>query len=171
MRTLNFLRFALLAACLASFTTQAQATDLSQIKQARDMSQIKMAPNPDDKSSANPEANKGDAPYTQDKPVITVTSQKPEFTIKLKTNPTTGYSWFLREYNTELLTPVRHSFEFAADKKLMGAPGYELWTFRAKPAAFVVPQQSAIRFVYARPWEVEDNNQVTFKVTTEGVGR
>jgi inhibitor of cysteine peptidase len=105
--------------------------------------------------------------YLQEKPAVMISSAKNEFIIKLKSNPTTGYSWFLREYNPNLIEAVKHKFEATMDKKLMGAPGYELWTFRSKPAAFIVPQQTTIRFVYARPWESADNStQVVFKVTT-----
>jgi inhibitor of cysteine peptidase len=106
--------------------------------------------------------------YTQDKLAAVVTSDQPEFVIKLKSNPTTGYSWFLRDYNFELIVPISHVFEPAEDKKLLGAPGYETWIFKAKPAAFVVPQQTSIRFVYARPWETgEGSMQLMFKVSME----
>jgi inhibitor of cysteine peptidase len=112
-------------------------------------------------------------PYTDDKPVVTVISSQPVFVVKLKSNPTTGYSWFLREYNSNLLEPLKHSFEASTDKKLMGAPGFELWTFRVKNAGFVVPQQTSIRFIYSRPWEVEDASakQIVFKVTMEGTSK
>jgi inhibitor of cysteine peptidase len=104
--------------------------------------------------------------YTQDKPVAMVTSGQPEFIIQLKSNPTTGYSWFLRGYNSELIQPIKHQFQ-APDTKLVGAPGFELWTFKVKAAGFVVPQQTLIRFVYARPWEsAETATQLMFKVTT-----
>lgn len=105
--------------------------------------------------------------YTQDKTAFTISAQDKEFVIKLKSNPTTGYTWFLTDYNSALLEPVKHVFEPATNKKLIGAPGYELWIFRAKPAAFVVPQQTLIRFVYSRPWEKLDQGQVeTFRITT-----
>jgi inhibitor of cysteine peptidase len=104
--------------------------------------------------------------YLEDKPVLMVTIDQPEFVIKLKSNATTGFSWFLREYNAALIEPVSHEFEAPADKTLMGAPGYELWKFRVKPGSFVVPQQTMIRFVYARPWELDDgSSQLVFKVT------
>ncbi|VVC76165.1 hypothetical protein AQUSIP_14700 [Aquicella siphonis] len=106
--------------------------------------------------------------YTEDKPNFTVTSGHPEFVLKLKSNPSTGYSWFLREYDANLISPVKHSFQQPA-KNLIGAPGYELWTFRAKPGAFTVPQQTTIRMVYARPWSGSDNStQLVFRVTTQG---
>jgi inhibitor of cysteine peptidase len=106
--------------------------------------------------------------YTQDKLAVIVTSAQPQFIVKLKSNPTTGYGWFLRDYNSALLEPVSHGYEAATDKKLMGAPGFEIWTFRVKPSAFVVPQQSMVRFVYTRPWEAgETGMQLMFKVTME----
>jgi inhibitor of cysteine peptidase len=106
-------------------------------------------------------------PYTEDHSNIIVTKQHPEFTIKLKSNPTTGYAWFLREFNKALMKPVKHHFE-VPKTKLIGAPGYELWTFQMKPAAFIVPQQTEVRFIYARPWKSTDNSTpIIFKVTTQ----
>jgi inhibitor of cysteine peptidase len=106
--------------------------------------------------------------YTEDKQNISVTPDKPSFVIKLKSNPTTGYSWFLREYNPSIVTPVKHTFQ-PPEKSLIGAPGYELWTFRVKPAAFSVPQITTIRMTYARPWQSGDSStQIVFHVTTMG---
>lgn len=106
------------------------------------------------------------AVYTEDNRSVSVTSDQPQFIIKLKSNPTTGYSWFLREYDNSLMTPVKHVFE-AAKGKIVGAPGSDIWTFRVKLSGFVVPQQTIIRFVYARPWEGSDQSkQVVFRVTT-----
>lgn len=101
--------------------------------------------------------------FTQEKPIVNLTAKNPTFIIKLKSNPTTGYSWFLRDYNISIIDPIGHKYQ-SPDKKLIGAPGYELWTFRAKPAAFKVPQQTLIRFVYARPWESSDSStQLVFQ--------
>ncbi len=105
--------------------------------------------------------------YTEAKPAVMATKNQSQFVIQLKSNPTTGYAWFLRDYNGDLIQPVKHEFKPAEDKKLMGAPGYELWTFKVKAAGFVVPQQTTVRFVYTRPWEVVDSTtQLIFKVTT-----
>ena len=116
---------------------------------------------------ANVDANAN--AYTEDKINISVTIAQPEFVIKLKSNPTTGYSWFLREYNSELISPVKHYFQAETNNKLIGAPGYEIWLFKAKPAAFNVPQISSIRFIYARPWMSSDSStQVVFHLSTQG---
>ena len=103
--------------------------------------------------------------YTEKNLGFVVKADQPQFTIKLKSNPTTGYTWLLREYDTQLITPVRHEFVANKEKKLTGAPGYDFWTFQVKPEAFVVPQQRTIHFVYVRPWEgAGQSNQITFNV-------
>lgn len=90
--------------------------------------------------------------YDQENVAITVTSAQSEFVIKLKANPSTGYTWVLSNYDKALVTPLTHRYE-AAQTKLIGAPGFDLWTFRAKPAAFTAGQKSKINFDYVRPWE------------------
>lgn len=105
--------------------------------------------------------------YTEDKPNILVSSAYPDFSIKLKSNPTTGFTWFLREYDANLITPTKHSF-IKPEQNLMGAPGYEVWQFHVKPAAFAVPHQTNIRMVYARPWQSDSSTQVVFRVSTVG---
>jgi inhibitor of cysteine peptidase len=110
--------------------------------------------------------NKAPIAYTEDHLNITVNADNPQFTIELGSNPTTGYSWFLREYDDKILTPVKHSY-IPAKNKLLGASGVEVWTFRVKPDVFIVPQQSTLRFIYTRPWQNDDQPKlIIFKVTT-----
>jgi inhibitor of cysteine peptidase len=105
--------------------------------------------------------------YNEDKTGVYVKAEQSQFQIQLKSNPTTGYSWFLREYDSNLIKPIKQEFVAPKDKKLMGAPGYEVWTFQVKPAGFTVPQQSVIRFVYSRPWDGSDQSkQLVFRVST-----
>lgn len=108
--------------------------------------------------------------YTQENSNIAVTPQQPTFTIKLKSNPSTGYSWFLREYDSNLITPIKRSYQRPEPvaTNLIGAPGFELWTFKVKPNAFLVPQHTTIRMIYARPWEgTESSTQVVFRISTQ----
>ncbi|EKD72859.1 MAG: hypothetical protein ACD_45C00565G0002 [uncultured bacterium] len=104
--------------------------------------------------------------YTEQNTNITVLSAHPQFQIKLISNATTGYSWFLQDYNSSLLQAVRHIYQAPQNRKIMGAPGYEVWTFKVKPAGFIVPQQTTLRFIYMRPWE-KDNaaTPLVFTVT------
>lgn len=113
-------------------------------------------------------SEKGANIYTEDKQNIVISASQPEFILKLKSNPTTGYSWYLREYDSAIITPVKHSF-LPPTRMLIGASGFELWTFRVKPAGFSVPHQTAIRMVYARPWQSNDGaTQSVFLITTQG---
>lgn len=106
--------------------------------------------------------------YTQDQVNISVAAKQPTFVIKLKSNPTTGYSWFLREYDSNIITPVKRTYQ-APDTKLIGAPGFDLWTFKVKPNAFLVPHQTTLRMIYARPWQGSDSaTQVVFRISTQG---
>lgn len=104
--------------------------------------------------------------YSEDNLNIMVNPMQSEFIIQIKSNPTTGFSWFLREYNSELITPVKQEF-IAPNSKSMGAPGMERWTFRMKPNAFIVPQQTTIRMIYSRPFQGSDNStQIVFRVSS-----
>lgn len=111
---------------------------------------------------------KSDSVYVKDGDIIRVTADNKEFTVKLKSNPTTGYTWFLNSYDANLLQVLHHQFEAPTNKRLVGAPGYELWVFRAKPAMLATQQKTAIRFVYARPWEKHNEGQsIAFTVLSE----
>lgn len=103
--------------------------------------------------------------YMMDKPNIMVSAAQPTFSLKLKANPTTGYVWFLRDYDASLVTPVSHQYE-KPDTKLIGAPGYDIWTFKMKPAAFIVPRQTTLRMIYTRPFSNENPTPVLFSIST-----
>jgi inhibitor of cysteine peptidase len=105
--------------------------------------------------------------YTENNPIVMVTPDHPEFTLKLKSNPTTGFRWYLQNYNIDLIEPIAQENEVSKDKKIMGAPIHELWTFRVKPAAFVVPTRTKIQLIYLRPWEKSDDvKRMNVVVTT-----
>lgn len=105
--------------------------------------------------------------YTEEKTAFIVTSDQAAFTLKLKSNPTTGYSWFLTEYNGALIEPVEHHFLKPDNQQLVGAPGYELWKFRVKPAGFKVPQLTQIHLAYMRPWESTPSSHVlVYRIAT-----
>lgn len=97
---------------------------------------------------------------------IMVKKSNPVFNIILQSNPTTGYSWSLKSYDSNLIVPVKHKFYPPENKKLVGAPGYERWTFRVKTEGFTVPQLTSITLIYLRPWEEQGAQAVNFKVVT-----
>ena len=86
---------------------------------------------------------------------ILVRQTLPTFTITLQSNPTTGYSWFLESFDAGLLEAVLRRY-LPPQSTAAGAPGKEVWTFRARHGAFLVPRTSRIVFRYLRPWDADD---------------
>ena len=70
--------------------------------------------------------------------------------IELESNPTTGYGWFLSEETDGSIIALTDSefIEPKKDKKIMGAAGLELFTFKA-----VSNGKTSIILNYERPWE------------------
>jgi inhibitor of cysteine peptidase len=93
--------------------------------------------------------------YTEDKQTILVSSDQPEFVLRLKSNPSTGYTWFLREYDAALIQPLKHVYEPSASE-LIGSAGFEEWTFKVKPEGFIVPWQSN-----------DASTQLVFRISTQ----
>ena len=89
-----------------------------------------------------------------------------EFTIQLPSNPTTGYSWFIKDYDDRLVEPTKHQFISPKNEKV-GAGGMETWTFKATRAAFEVPHMTQISFVYAQPWNLESVSDNVVTVITQ----
>lgn len=102
--------------------------------------------------------------FTDAKKPILVKKNKPEFTIVIKSNRSTGYQWLLAE-DSDLIVPVSQVYH-RSDSKLMGAPGYEVWTFKVKPKGFTVPQILKLKLRYARIWNLHDGKELEFKVVT-----
>lgn len=78
-----------------------------------------------------------------------------EFSIKIESNPTTGYSWALqplKEEEKKLVKfkeqKVEEPGEDSRGQRLLGAPTYEIFTFEA-----LAPGEAVIRLHYRRPWE------------------
>jgi len=94
---------------------------------------------------------------------IQVVKDQPEFTIKLRSNATTGYAWFIVNYDKQLMTVESHSYH-APDAKVVGAAGYQLWKFKAKPGAFIAPQMTSIEMSYTKPWDAEDSTSIKLTV-------
>lgn len=108
--------------------------------------------------------------FTDPNKTILVKKSGPFFTIALQSNPTTGYSWALKNYDANLIMPVGRKFYAPANNRNMtGAPGYEKWTFQVKSEGFIVPQVTSIDLIYLRPWEGQGARVVSFKVVITNV--
>jgi inhibitor of cysteine peptidase len=85
--------------------------------------------------------------YSDPGATITVSAEE-QFVIALESNPSTGYSWQMVEpLDEKVVEFVSSTFE-ASKTKLIGAPGKELFTFRAAGKG-----STKISFTYQRPWE------------------
>ncbi|OGT45617.1 MAG: hypothetical protein A3E82_08970 [Gammaproteobacteria bacterium RIFCSPHIGHO2_12_FULL_38_11] len=93
--------------------------------------------------------------------------QNQTFQIELVSNPTTGYSWHWEatKFEENLVTLVSHKYIASTHKKLIGAPGREIWTFKAKKGNYRVNQVGHITMTYSRPWEKNTPPAKTMTVT------
>lgn len=104
-------------------------------------------------------------PLTDVNRIIVVDPNQPQFTIRLKSNPTTGFMWAVTAYDSRWLVWQWHDFE-APTHHMMGAPGVELFHFRLSKAALLasVARHGEIHFKYRRSWEkTNEGPQVTVR--------
>lgn len=86
------------------------------------------------------------------------------FDIKLKSNPTTGYRWYLGRFSSGL-QPLTAKYT-AYQGKLIGAPGSVVWQFELKPGSINVPRVMMLQLVYMRAWDYASAMKKTFWVVT-----
>lgn len=99
---------------------------------------------------------------TNKKPIHVLQNQT--FDIKLQSNPSTGFSWKLISYDKPLVKFIGQKYAAPTNKKLMGAPGYETFTFQAKKGDYRVNQVGHIVLTYARPWTKDGATKTTFEI-------
>lgn len=87
-----------------------------------------------------------------------------EFSITLESNKTTGFGWDISKPLDEKTVVFLSSEYVASGSALAGAPGREIWTFRA-----CSPGKTSISFKYVRPWEkdVPADKNVDFTVVVK----
>jgi len=84
------------------------------------------------------------------------------FTVTLCSNATTGFQWSESAQISDQTVVQQTGHEFVAPdaKGLVGAPGKEVWTFKALKKG-----TSAISLEYSRPWEGGEKGEWTFNLT------
>lgn len=99
-------------------------------------------------------------PYSPADKEIKVTVSSPVVRVRLISNPSTGYQWYLIKYNSMLMLAPR-SYYIPAKSGMVGAPGYTVWRFQFKKSAFVHQQKTQVILEYKRPWEkIEGRRQI-----------
>ena len=83
-----------------------------------------------------------------------------KITIKLESNPTTGYQWNLSDdINFEIISLVSSKYtQTPGNEDLVGAGGYETFTFKT-----ISSGETSITLTYNRLWEDEEPAE-TFKL-------
>jgi predicted secreted protein len=91
-------------------------------------------------------------------------AQGREFALRLESNASTGYSWELARPLDDARLALVGSRYVQGQSSLVGAPGSELWTFRA-----VARGQTTIDLEYVRSWETEQTpaRTASFSVSVE----
>jgi inhibitor of cysteine peptidase len=82
-------------------------------------------------------------------------------TVSLGSNPTTGFSWTETAQIADLavLQQTESKFLLTDGKDLVGAPGSQVWTFRALQKG-----TTTINMEYSRPWEGGEKAEWTFEL-------
>ncbi len=112
------------------------------------------------KQSTNP------ASVANNATVVQLAPNNITFKVTLKSNPTTGFMWYLVQNNEKMIVPVSAKFSPPTNKNLIGAPGSVTWTFRATPDAFAVPRKITVQLLYARPWQPNSGQPYTITIMT-----
>ena len=84
------------------------------------------------------------------------------FKVILSSNPTTGFQWSETANISVpgILEQVSHELVPPAQTGAVGAPGQEIWTFKALKAG-----TSTISLEYSRPWQGGEKREWTFEMT------
>ena len=84
------------------------------------------------------------------------------FTVTLCSNATTGFQWSESAQISDptVIQQTDHKFVSPEAEGLVGAPGKEVWTFKALKKG-----TSTVSLEYSRPWEGGEKGEWTFNLT------
>ncbi len=84
------------------------------------------------------------------------------FTLTLGSNPTTGFTWSESAQigDQTVLQQTAHEFTPPGEEGVVGAPGKEVWTFKALKKGTI-----EVSMEYSRPWEGGEKGVWTFSLT------
>jgi len=85
------------------------------------------------------------------------------FTVKLGSNPTTGFTWteMAEIADKAVLAQIDHRL-VPADFKMIGAPAIEVWTFMALKEG-----RTSVDMEYSRPWQGGEKKEWTFRLNVK----
>ena len=84
-------------------------------------------------------------------------------TVRLESIPGTGYTWYIKKNNNDLLLPLGvPEFEESKDKKLLGGIEHQIFRFKA-----VSPGTNILTLHYIRKWEDKKPPEKVYSLTIE----
>jgi inhibitor of cysteine peptidase len=101
----------------------------------------------------------GNQPHISKQMVVTAGNT---FTVTLCSNATTGFQWFESAQISDqtVVQQTGHEFVSPENTSVVGAPGNEVWIFKALKKG-----TSTITMEYGRPWEGGEKGVWTFNLT------
>ena len=95
--------------------------------------------------------------------LITGCKAKDKLTIKLESNPTTGYEWIYQINNSDVLKLKSNDYkENDKDDKTVGAGGIQTYVFEA-----VKEGEATITLAYGRNWEENSAYKIEYKIKVD----
>ncbi|MCL4229810.1 protease inhibitor I42 family protein [Candidatus Dependentiae bacterium] len=77
-----------------------------------------------------------------------------ELSIKLRSNPTTGYQWRLTMQQSDAVLAIKNKHYVRSEPAMVGSGGFDIWTFKALRAG-----TAHLLFEYLRSWEPGSTRQ------------
>ena len=124
--------------------------------------------NANTQAATAPEILKADSSETS----YLVNSNSPLISIPLESNRTTGYNWYLEEYNEKLIQPITSYYDSDTNSRqsgMVGTPGVTTWKFTILEPAFQVPTVTKIVLRYAKSWNQSSSITKTIWIYTSGL--
>lgn len=101
---------------------------------------------------------------SNNKPILSE-SKDGSFNIELPANLSTGFQWYLYDYNRNILELLNYNYIPSEDsKKLAGAPGLAKWTFKVN-SNIKGPVYTKLKLIYKRAFEKLNNQDSTEIIT------
>lgn len=94
--------------------------------------------------------------------VIRLNADQQTVDVALPANATTGYQWFVQNYDHDLL--ILQDYRYvpkSVPKGVVGSGGTAIFTFTIDPRFYDGPQITQVNFVYEQPWNAGQNVQST----------
>ena len=91
--------------------------------------------------------------YAADTPTnITLKADQLRVQVMLPANATTGYQWFAKDYNHDLLHLQKYQYNPHPAGGKVGVGGMAVFTFTVDEDFYKAPQTTDVVFVYKQPW-------------------